>query len=77
MTCPSCTAAESDPHTGLYHAGCKPCQARAIAGSMEHARARSVGKLTPEYMAVLRENFGDDWEAGHALVKAWARRMAA
>ena len=77
MTCPSCTAAEANPQTGLYHAGCKECAARAIAGSIEHTRAKTLGKMTAEYMALLRWRFGDDWEAWHQRVKAWSKRLAA
>jgi hypothetical protein len=77
MTCKACTAAEVNPMTGLYVAGCKPCTARELANSIEHAEARMLGKMTPRYMARLRAAFGDGWEAGHAEVKDWAKRITA
>ena len=77
MSCDACTAAEAAPMTGLYQAGCRACTARQLANGIEHAEARMLGKMTPRYMARLRAAYGDAWEAGHAEVKAWARRMLA
>ena len=76
MTCTACFLAETNSATGYLHVGCRECAARLLSRSLEHARARSVGKMTAEYMARLREVFGADWEAGHRMVKAWARREA-
>ena len=75
MTCPDCTAADRDPTMGLYRNGCKGCEARALAQGIAHAEARTLGKMTPAYMAALRTVFGGGWEAGHKEVKAWAKRI--
>ena len=77
MSCDACTAAEADSMTGLTQDGCRGCTARELANSIEHAEARMLGKMTPRYMARLRAAYGEAWEAGHAEVKAWARRMLA
>ena len=77
MTCQACTTAEKEPLTGLYVSGCKACSARALAQGIEHAKARMLGKMTPEYVASLRAVFGEEWEAGHREVKAWAKRIDA
>ena len=77
MSCDACTAAETDPSTGLTQAGCRGCTARELANGIEHAEARMLGKMTPRYMAKLRAAYGDGWEAGHHEVKAWAKRIAA
>ena len=74
MTCDACLEAEKHPLTGMYRDGCKSCSARQISRSMEHATARTLGKMTPAYMARLREVSGDDWEALHKIVKEWAKR---
>jgi hypothetical protein len=49
VTCEGC----SKPDRGIYIAGCRGCSLRSILRSPEHARARSLGKLTPEYCALL------------------------
>lgn len=48
----TCSACDSQP-SGLSQAGCRQCTLREIVRSPEHARARAVGKLTAEYMALL------------------------
>ena len=75
MACDACQVADTNPATGLYRAGCKDCSARELAQSIEHTEARMLGKMTPRYMARLREVSGDDWEALHRIVKEWAKRV--
>ena len=74
MACDACLEAEVHPLTGLYREGCKSCSARQLSRSIEHTEARMLGKMTPAYMARLREVSGDDWEALHKIVKAWSLR---
>jgi hypothetical protein len=77
--CPSCLAAESDPLTGLYHAGCRDCEIRAVAGSPMFARVMAGRQMTPEWLAALERVAGADKaakEALHQRVKAaYIRRM--
>lgn len=51
MTCEGC----SKPAGGIYLAGCRGCALRSIFRSPEHAKSRALGKLTPEYLALLAE----------------------
>lgn len=74
MTCPDCAVAEVNPRTGRTTEGCKQCSARELFNSIEYADARMRGRLTPAYMARLREVSGDDWESLHRIVKEWAKR---
>ena len=47
--CPAC--AKRRAH--LYHAGCKGCEARAVARGPEFHRCRSAGKQDAAYRALL------------------------
>jgi uncharacterized protein (DUF2237 family) len=73
MTCDACLEAKTNPLTGLYRDGCKSCSARQLSRSIEHTQAKALGKMTPAYMARLREVSGDDWENLHKIVKEWAK----
>lgn len=77
--CPSCLAAESDPRTGLYHAGCEDCDVRATAGSLVFAEVMARQQMSPEWLAYLERVHGGDRQAREALhqrVKAaYIRRM--
>lgn len=73
--CRSCAAAVDNPLTGLYDSGCVFCSARQLAHGIEYTRACAAGKLLPEYRDALQAVFGDEWEAGHRLVKDFARRI--
>lgn len=70
MTCEACQEAEANPHTGLFHAGCKECAARSIAGSLAFFQAKRAGRQTAEYKRLLTL-------AGvtHESVKQWAERL--
>ena len=74
MTCRPCDLADSGELTGIYQSDCDGCKARSIANGMDLFNARKVGEITPEYEAALRRVWGDEWEAGHELVKAWAKK---
>ena len=70
MTCPSCDAAEADPiNTGMYHAGCLECTARALARSPMAARASSgdPGELQQAMLLA----FPSDYRAGRVAVWRW------
>ena len=76
MTCLSCQAAEANPVTGRYHAGCSECAARALAhGPLVFASVRA-GVQSPEYAAALKRVFGEGNERqGHQRVRAWFQRI--
>lgn len=76
-TCPACEAAQTDRTCGLYHADCRGCSIRSLATGLLYWRSARAGKLEPSYAAALQRLFGDDWQAGHKLVKAEAARLAA
>lgn len=75
--CPHCTAAAAQRHYGRLQAKCRGCQTREIANGVAFFEARAWGAMTEKYRAQLRAVFGDDWQAGHGLVKAEAARLAA
>lgn len=70
MTCPGC----SSPTSGLYVGGCRGCLVRMIAQGPHFFASLRRGRLTPEYVAALRE-LGDDIDAAHAEVKALAKTI--
>lgn len=43
------------PAGGVYIASCRACSLRKIARSLEYWKSRAMGKLTPEYLALLAE----------------------
>lgn len=73
--CDACTIAATEPRTGHFAAGCKECDARALAGGPGHWESAKAGKITPGYRKALDVAFGDGWEAGHAAVKNWAEKI--
>ena len=75
MTCESCQAAEQNPNTGLFDAGCQDCSLRMLAGSLDYWVSAQDGTPTEGYKAALRSITGDDWKAGHKRVKEWNQRM--
>lgn len=75
--CPACKAAETDRHSGLFHARCRGCEVRALALSIGFFDSRQQGRITKEYGAALRSVFGPDVDNGHALVKAEHQRLRA
>ena len=75
MTCPSCAEAEVNPLSGMYRNGCTGCQERALAGSPQYSEALRSGKVGGAYRQALQALYGDDWQAAHDRVKAWADRM--
>lgn len=77
MTCPDCTAAQTNADWGGYRAHCQGCQVRALAGGMAFFVAKTEGRITPAYRAALCTLFGDDADAGHVLVKKEFDRIGA
>lgn len=75
--CQACEAAQTDRTSGLYCADCRGCTVRSLATGMLYWRSARAGRLDPSYADALRRVFGDDWQAGHRLVKAEAARLAA
>lgn len=77
-TCPSCQAWEANPDSGLYHADCPDCQARALAQSPGYWASCAAMKFRADYSQALRAVAGDDANARDALhrrVKGWAQRI--
>lgn len=74
MSCWGCMAAERDPNTGRYMAGCDECQARELAGCPEFYESLKHHRLTPAYVDRLKGLAGDDWERLHQRAKKWAIR---
>lgn len=78
MSCESCAAADSNPHTGRYQAGCVECQSRALAISPAFFDSKTAGKRTKEYQSALGAVGGrGNEESTHERVKEWAKRMSA
>ena len=75
--CPDCAAAELNPRSPLYRAGCIECQTRHLAHSPQHWVSRAARRMMPSYVAALKAVFGDDYMAGHLRVKRWADRIEA
>jgi hypothetical protein len=75
--CQACAEAERNPNTGMYHADCRECSARALSASPQHFAASQAGALLPAYRDALQAVFGDGWKAGHERVKAWSQRRKA
>ena len=75
--CEYCAAARATPACGLYWATCRGCQARAMANSPGYAASVAAGKFRADYKQRLQEIAGDEWEALHRQVRAWAAIMEA
>lgn len=73
MTCDACDRAKVNPNTGRFNAGCDGCAARALAQSPEFHEAARSGVQTPRYRMALAQFFKDREQAGHQLVKEWAK----
>ena len=52
MTCPACDRASREL-SGMFKAGCRGCEARAVARSPQFFRVRKRQKLDSAYMALL------------------------
>ncbi len=77
MTCSACTIAKVNPCTGRFNAGCKDCDARALAHGPGFFQSGRDGALSHAYRQALRTTFGEGWKAAHETVKQWAERIAA
>lgn len=75
QNCKDCTAAEANPLSPLYRAGCLQCTARMLAHSPARWSAVQAGAITPAYRDALQAAFGQDWKQGAAWVKVWADRI--
>lgn len=74
-SCPSCAKAEKVPDYPMYQAACKGCAVRAIAQGPQFHASGVDGALSASYRKALAGIFGDDWRAGHELVKAAAKHI--
>lgn len=74
--CEGCTAAESNPLSGLVLAHCNECAARSIAKSHPYWVAMRADAMTPDYRSALQLIFGADWQNGHTMARAWADKLA-
>lgn len=77
MTCKECTDAEADPTRDGFKTHCRSCEARALASIGAHIESSELRAITPQYRATLERIFGEDWKAGHELVRTWGQRIAA
>ena len=75
VSCTACLAAESAPRSADFTPGCNSCLARALAATGAHEESAHVGSMTTSYRAALVALFGDEWAAGHTLVKTWGARV--
>lgn len=73
MNCVACTYARQHKDSGMYHAGCDGCAARALARSPMYYEAAQADAMTPAYREALRRAFGERWRDGHQLVKGWVQ----
>lgn len=46
-TCPACDRAQTNPRTGVYQAGCRGCEVRAIAQAPHHIRQQAYAQKPP------------------------------
>lgn len=77
--CPSCAAALGDPASGLYHAGCRECEARALSRSPGFHASMAALRFRNDYADALRRIAGPaaaDRDALHRRVRWWADRLA-
>lgn len=73
--CSHCARAKHNPIYGGVTT-CLECRARAIANDKHYQLAAEAGAILPDYRAALLEAFGEDWKAGHEMVKAWAEKIS-
>lgn len=75
MTCPSCEARASNPHSGLYHADCQDCKARqseiALPLHMEHLKRTPGSADRRAYIDGVERKEGS--EAAHKLKAEFAK----
>ena len=71
MTCQSCESAKTNPHSGLYHAGCTECDCRALATSPEAWRATHGLTNAPLQDAMQRLAKGDRAQYEHIRKRVW------
>lgn len=76
-SCPNCDKAASRADWPGFTANCKECLLRGIAHGPEFWRSRQDGTLRPEYIAALKNIWGDDWKTGHEAVKKVDARLRA
>lgn len=69
MNCAACTNAEAYPNADEFAAGCRSCDARALAVTR--------ADLLEDYRGALDKVFGPAWRDGHQLVKRWLGAMRA
>lgn len=75
MTCPDCTAAQTQPHHAGLHASCEGCKVRALAHSPMFWASKRTGRMVDSYQAALKAAFGKEWDAAHIKVKAEHARL--
>ena len=77
-TCTACQAAQTRPHSPLYHASCHGCKVRALAQGPQFWEAQQAGSLTAAYRVELAAAFGPEGAAaGHQDVKEEHARLRA
>lgn len=77
-TCTACQAAQTRPHSPLYHANCRGCKVRALATGPQFWASNQAGALTSAYRAELAAAFGAEGAAeAHTEVKAENARLRA
>ena len=70
-SCGCCAEAMLRPISPRFHAGCKECSARALAGGdWRHPEDY-------DYIAALKRIFPNDWFAGDYRVGVWKKRIKA
>ena len=75
MTCKACFEAERNPQTGYFGAGCKQCDARAIAMSPAAWKA-SNAKTNVDLQESIERVFGaDSYSEGRVLVWKWMQKL--
>lgn len=76
--CTACQAAQSRPHSPLFHAHCRGCNVRALAQGPQFWTSHQAGALTSAYRAELAAAFGAEGAAeAHQEVKAENARLRA
>ena len=48
MTCPDCTAAQTEPYHGGYHVGCSTCEVRAMSNAPRDIREKYLWTVRDE-----------------------------
>ncbi|MCW7541458.1 hypothetical protein OOT46_26980 [Aquabacterium sp. A7-Y] len=78
--CPACVDAAGNVLTGSYRAGCRECEARAVAHgpawfAAEKANRVSLADAPEIYRHALHKVFGKDLEHWHQRVMLWGKRI--